>query len=260
MPVAVKKWHMDERQSPEQTKLFIREIECNKNCNHPNVARCFGGCTEPVVAMVMEFCEGADLYHFLHSRSVYTFGNIQDFALRMARGMAHVHERGIVHRDLKSTNFLVNREGDIKVCDFGLGRIAQLSSSLTMGRGSARWVAPEVLQTTHYDKSADVYSFGVVLWELCTRRLPYDEYEDARQVLHAVVTNQRLEIPRNIPPIYAEIMKQCWGPPERRPDFKTIIRALSGRVVPQEYEMRQLLHGPCRACKVSAPQVPQQRR
>lgn len=96
----------------------MREIECNqyvmvytvvkqdRNCDHHNVVKYYGYCMQPL-SLVMELIHGLDMFHFIHSRSLYSWGNVHDFLLYMSAGLAHVHSKGILHRDLKSTNFLV---------------------------------------------------------------------------------------------------------------------------------------------------------
>ena len=104
---------------------------------------------------------------------------IARMTLDIARGMTYLHNLSppILHRDLKSANILSDEKCQLKIADFGLSR--QMASSSTMTTcGTTRWVAPEVLQNGRYAESADVWSFGVVMWEMATRREPFEQLSD----------------------------------------------------------------------------------
>ncbi|EHA8587981.1 hypothetical protein COCNU_scaffold003768G000030 [Cocos nucifera] len=130
-----------------------------------------------------------------------------------ARGMNYLHNCTpvIVHRDLKSPNLLVDKNWVVKVCDFGLSRMKHntfLSSRSTAG--TAEWMAPEVLRNEPSDEKCDVFSFGVILWELCTLQQPW-EGMNPMQVVGAVGFQHRcLDIPDDIDPVIADIIKKCW--------------------------------------------------
>ena len=89
-----------------------------------------------------------------------------------ARGMDFLHKRGIVHRDMKAANLLIDEYDVVKVCDFGVARLkpSPLHSSgsshaeMTAETGTYRWMSPEVLEHKSYDHKADVYSFGITMW------------------------------------------------------------------------------------------------
>ncbi|OAY70760.1 Serine/threonine-protein kinase EDR1 [Ananas comosus] len=147
-----------------------------------------------------------------------------------ARGMNYLHNCTpiIVHRDLKSPNLLVDKNWVVKVCDFGLSRMKHstfLSSRSTAG--TAEWMAPEVLRNEPSDEKCDVFSFGVILWELCTLQQPW-EGMNPMQVVGAVgFQHRRLDIPDDMDPVIADIIKKCWQTdPKKRPSFSEIMAAL----------------------------------
>ncbi|KAG6491815.1 hypothetical protein ZIOFF_046753 [Zingiber officinale] len=151
-------------------------------------------------------------------------------SLDIARGMNYLHNCTpiIVHRDLKSPNLLVDKNWVVKVCDFGLSRIKHntfLSSRSTAG--TAEWMAPEVLRNEPSDEKCDVFSFGVILWELCTLQQPW-EGMNPMQVVGAVgFQDRRLDIPDDMDPIIAGIIRKCWQiNPKLRPSFAEIMAVL----------------------------------
>ncbi|KAG5041813.1 hypothetical protein JHK85_014289 [Glycine max] len=147
-----------------------------------------------------------------------------------ARGMNYLHNCTpvIVHRDLKSPNLLVDKNWVVKVCDFGLSRMKHstfLSSRSTAG--TAEWMAPEVLRNELSDEKCDVFSYGVILWELSTLQQPWGGMNPMQVVGAVGFQHRRLDIPDNVDPAIADIIRQCWQTdPKLRPTFAEIMAAL----------------------------------
>ncbi|XP_042468008.1 probable serine/threonine-protein kinase SIS8 [Zingiber officinale] len=229
--VAVKRFlHQDI--SSDALEEFISEVRIMKRLRHPNVVLFMGAITRvPNLSIVTEFLHRGSLFRLIHRPN-----NQLDerrrlrMALDIARGMNYLHNCTpvIVHRDLKSPNLLVDKNWVVKVCDFGLSRIKHntfLSSRSTAG--TAEWMAPEVLRNEPSDEKCDVFSFGVILWELCTLQQPWEGL-NPMQVVGAVGFQDRcLDIPDDIDPIIAGIIKKCWQiNPKMRPSFSEIMAAL----------------------------------
>jgi serine/threonine protein kinase len=163
--------------------------------------------------------------------------SIHRLGLDEARGVQFLHTgfpAPLIHRDLKSPNLLITQNWTLKVSDFGLSRFRHSSfeSLLTGQVGTFQWMAPEVIENKSYNESADVYSFGVNLWELATRRIPY---QGLAPVQVAVAVTARGERPsmdahtldESCPPELCVLIGQCWRQdPAERPSFEVIIREL----------------------------------
>lgn len=91
-----------------------------------------------------------------------------------------MHALGIVHRDIKSHNILIDHNLEVKVCDFGLARFkADIGKGSMQYAGTPVYMAPELFQKRQYDEKVDVFAFGALLWELSMRQVPYDGLEAA---------------------------------------------------------------------------------
>lgn len=95
-------------------------------------------------------------------------------AIDVARGMYYLHQRQIIHRDLKTANLLLDENNNVKIGDFGVARIMEQTGCMTAETGTYRWMAPEVIEHRPYDCKADVFSFGVLLWEMLTGEVSAD--------------------------------------------------------------------------------------
>jgi serine/threonine protein kinase len=145
-------------------------------------------------------------------------------ATDITNGMAFLHSKRIIHRDLKSTNILLDLNWRAKVADFGASRMLS-DSTLTTLPGTARYSAPEVFRRQHYTEKADVYSFGMVLWEMASLRVdPFPECRWAADIGELVVEGRRPEIPANCPPLFKVLIPKCWAQnAEERPTFADIL-------------------------------------
>lgn len=148
----------------------------------------------------------------------------------IARGMNYLHhcKPPIIHRDLKSSNLLVDKNWTVKVGDFGLSRVKHHTYLKTKsGRGTPQWMAPEILCNEQADEKSDVYSYGVVLWEITTEKIPWNDL-NPMQVIGAVgFMNRRLEIPKDVDPLWVSLMESCWcSEPQSRPTFQEILNKL----------------------------------
>ncbi|KFK26593.1 hypothetical protein AALP_AA8G268900 [Arabis alpina] len=229
--VAVKVFSKQEY-SEEIITSFRQEVSLMKRLRHPNVLLFMGAVTSPQrLCIVTEFLPRGSLFRLLQrNTSKLDWRRRIHMASDIARGMNYLHHCSppIIHRDLKSSNLLVDRNWTVKVADFGLSRIKHETYLTTKtGRGTPQWMAPEVLRNEAADEKSDVYSFGVILWELVTEKIPWENL-NAMQVIGAVgFMNQRLEVPKDVDPQWISLMESCWhSEPQGRPTFQEVMEKL----------------------------------
>ncbi|XP_024545123.1 dual specificity protein kinase shkD-like [Selaginella moellendorffii] len=215
--------------SPALLDDFRKEVAIMRKVRHPNVLLFMGAVATPDnLCIVTEFLPRGSLFRLLHRKTPgLDLRRRLRMALDIARGMNYLHhcKPPIVHRDLKSSNLLVDKDWTVKVGDFGLSRLKHATLLTTKsGRGTPQWMAPEVLRNEPSDERADVYSFGVIVWELATEQVPWDGMNPMQVVGAVGFMNQRLTIPPNTDPGFTALMEQCWqSDPKARPSFEEII-------------------------------------
>lgn len=229
--VAVKKF-LDQDFYGDALDEFRSEVRIMRRLRHPNIVLFMGAVTRPPnLSIVSEYLPRGSLYKILHRPGCQIDEKRRiKMAIDVAKGMNCLHTSvpTIVHRDLKSPNLLVDNNWTVKVCDFGLSRLKHstfLSSKSTAG--TPEWMAPEVLRNEQSNEKCDVYSFGVILWELATLRMPWSGMNPMQVVGAVGFQDRRLDIPKEIDPLVARIIWECWQKdPNLRPSFAQLTTAL----------------------------------
>ncbi|KAG8636520.1 serine/threonine-protein kinase pakF isoform X3 [Manihot esculenta] len=185
--VAVKVFSKQEY-SEDVILSFRQEVSLMKRLRHPNVLLFMGAVTSPQrLCIVTEFLPRGSLFRLLQRNTTkLDWRRRVHMALDITRGMNYLHHCNppIIHRDLKSSNLLVDRNWTVKVGDFGLSRLKHETYLTTKtGKGTPQWMAPEVLRNEPSDEKSDVYSFGVVMWELATEKIPWDNLNSMQLIL-----------------------------------------------------------------------------
>lgn len=221
-----------------EKKAFVVEVQQLSRISHENIIKLYGACTtQDPVCLVMEYAEGGSLYSLLHwthptqPAPIYTSSHVMSWALQCARGVEYLHgikPKGIIHRDLKPPNLLLTRCGTVlKICDFGTA--CDMKTYMTNNKGSAAWMAPEVFEGNNYTEKCDVFSFGIILWEMVSRRKPYEDMSgfNAFRIMWAVHNGTRPPLIADIPKPIEDLMTSCWDKePSKRPSFTRIVHIL----------------------------------
>jgi len=155
---------------PELARRLAQEAMALEGFDHPGLVRLLDtGVTGDQAYLVMEFLDGSNLAEILR-RGRLTPGTVAELGASVAGALAYVHERGVVHRDVKPANILVTRDGQARLGDFGIARLIDVSTLTLDGTtlGTAAYMAPEQLENHQVGPHADVWSLGLVLLECLT--------------------------------------------------------------------------------------------
>ena len=214
---------------PQQLEQdFANEVKIMLDCKFPNILALYGVCAElGHYAMVMEYMPRGSLYQLLHSDQEIPEELRWQIATDIAQGLAYLHGKGVLHRDLKSSNILLDEHFHAKIADFGLAKLKLESSSTTTSRrhiGTIRWRAPELFKRKATATLAtDVYSYGMVLWEITSRQIPFSDAQDEITAMGWIKDGEQEQIPEHCPKVWQEIIKECWQLPEQRPNAAKIV-------------------------------------
>jgi eukaryotic-like serine/threonine-protein kinase len=166
--------------SPEDLERFKREIRLARKITHRNVLRTFDyGEAEGVYFISMEFVRGYTLSELLdeaEGRKMPSRASV-GITRQICRGLHAAHEQGIIHRDIKPGNVLIDAKGEVKLMDFGIARMAETPEGVTQQGlivGTPHYMSPEQVQGKQLDARSDVYSMGVLIYELLVGKRPFE--------------------------------------------------------------------------------------
>ena len=174
----------------EERERFKIEAKAAAALNHPNIAHIYAiEETDNEMFIVMELIEGMELKEKIKTGPT----NIEEatnIAVQIAQGLQAAHKKGIIHRDIKSSNIMITQDGKVKIMDFGLAKIKGGTELTKIGAtvGTAAYMSPEQAKGEVFDQRTDIWSFGVVLYEMLTGKLPFKgEYEQS--VIYSVLND-----------------------------------------------------------------------
>ncbi|MFA1818618.1 Stk1 family PASTA domain-containing Ser/Thr kinase [Virgibacillus oceani] len=174
--VAIKVLRLEYANDEEFIARFDREAQSATSLSHPNIVNIYDvGEEEHILFMVMEYVDGMTLKEYILQRGPLKDHEALDIMKQITAAITHAHANGIVHRDIKPQNILMDSHGQVKVTDFGIA-MALSATSLTQTNsilGSVHYLSPEQARGGMATKKSDIYSIGIVLFELLTGRLPF---------------------------------------------------------------------------------------
>jgi serine/threonine-protein kinase len=174
--VALKILHPHFTEDEQYVERFRREARAVASLSHPNIVTILDrGEDEGRQFIVFELVEGRTLAEVLHEEGRLPVQHSLEIAIQVARGLGFAHEQGLVHRDVKPQNVILNGDGRAKVTDFGIARSLEVQGVTQSGAvlGTSNYIAPEQASGKPVDRTTDVYSLGVVLFELLTGEVPF---------------------------------------------------------------------------------------
>eukprot|EP01117_Protostelium_nocturnum_P007334 TRINITY_DN2624_c0_g1_i1.p1 TRINITY_DN2624_c0_g1~~TRINITY_DN2624_c0_g1_i1.p1 ORF type:complete len:1555 (-),score=571.21 TRINITY_DN2624_c0_g1_i1:63-4487(-) len=211
---------------------FLKETLFLRKLRHPNIYLFMGTCIrDGDLYIVTEYMEKGSLKTMLaKEKKRLNWQLVLRMALDIASGMNYLHSYKpiIIHRDLKTGNILVDKDLNLKICDFGVAKFMQKENKVTRNYFSTvAWSSPELLENGGYTEKADIYSFGLVLWSILTGVEPWETKNEFQTIYAVLTSDERPIIPEGTIPKVKELIEICWArEPSVRPPFGKIIEML----------------------------------
>uniref|UniRef100_H3APE6 non-specific serine/threonine protein kinase n=1 Tax=Latimeria chalumnae TaxID=7897 RepID=H3APE6_LATCH len=168
------------RMSSKEREESRREVAVLANMKHPNIVQYKESFEESgCLYIVMDYCEGGDLFKRINTQKGILFSEdqkqIMDWFVQICLALKHVHDRKILHRDIKSQNIFLTKEGTVQLGDFGIARV--LNSTVELARtciGTPYYLSPEICENKPYNNKSDIWALGCVLYEMCTLKHAFE--------------------------------------------------------------------------------------
>lgn len=174
--VAIKVLRMEFVNDPEFVERFDREAQAATSLSHPNIVSIYDvGEEDDILYIVMEYVKGLTLKEYIQEHRPLSIEKANDIMEQLTSAIHHAHEMGLIHRDIKPQNVLIDEKGKVKVTDFGIA-VALSATALTQTNsvlGSVHYLSPEQARGGKATKMSDIYSLGIVFYELVTGQLPF---------------------------------------------------------------------------------------
>ena len=174
--VAIKVLRPEFANDPEFIERFDREAQAATSLSHPNIVSIYDvGEEDNILYIVMEYVDGPTLKEYVMKNGPLQVEEALDIMEQLTSAIQHAHETGLIHRDIKPQNVLIDRNGKVKITDFGIA-VALSATALTQTNsvlGSVHYLSPEQARGGKATKLSDIYSLGIVFYELLTGQLPF---------------------------------------------------------------------------------------
>ncbi len=174
--VALKLLRPDIASDPKTIKRFRNEMKFTRQIPHRNVCKMYDlGESEGTAYITMEYVRGENLRSFIKRSGQLTISKAISLCKQVCEGLEEAHRLGVIHRDLKSGNIMIDKDGNAQIMDFGIARSMKIADDTGAGVlvGTPEYMSPEQVETNNVDRRADLYSLGIVLFEMLTGSVPF---------------------------------------------------------------------------------------
>jgi len=231
-PVALKFIRARHR-SPERERQFIEELRLGREISHPNVCRLHDiGDFDGSVFISMEYIDGEDLASLLRRIGRLPDDKALALAREMCAGLAAAHDRGIVHRDFKPANVMIDGRGHARITDFGLARFEGTETDDGHVSGTPSYMAPEQFEGAPGSVATDIFALGLTLFELWTGERVFDATSMSGILeQHRAGAEDAIRRARDLDPAIAALIERCVArdPAQRPPSARGVLATLPGR-------------------------------
>lgn len=230
--VAIKVLREEYEDDPEYKERFKREAEVNKKLNHPNVVNSIdSGFVSGISYIAFEYVDGQTLKEVITEHGKMDQDEAVHCALSILAALSHAHQRGIIHRDVKSQNVMITRNGQVKIADFGIAGLADTKTLTSDGNvmGSVHYFSPEQAKGMRATSASDLYSVGIILYEMLTGHVPFEgETAVSVAMMHLMETPKPVSEQANVSRAVELIMERALKkePRERYQNAESMIRDL----------------------------------
>jgi tetratricopeptide (TPR) repeat protein/predicted Ser/Thr protein kinase len=198
----------------ETIARFRNELRLARRISHKNVCRMYDLNHEQGTQFItMEYVEGENLKSLMRRMGPFSVGKAASVARQVCEGLAEAHRLGVVHRDLKPQNIMIDNEGNVRIMDFGIARSLK-GKGITDTRvmiGTPEYMSPEQVEGAEVDGRADIYALGIILYELLTGKVPFEG-----DTALSVALKQKTELPRDprglnpqVPEAFSSLILRC---------------------------------------------------
>ncbi|QRW20101.1 STE/STE11 kinase [Rhizoctonia solani] len=207
--VAVKQILLSDVPKSELGEL-MSEINLLKILDHPNIVKYKGYVkTRDCLYIILEYCENGSLHNICKRFGKFPENLVAVYIAQVLDGLVYLHEQGVIHRDIKGANILTNKDGTVKLADFGVATTPTGAINDAAVVGSPYWMAPEVIEQSGATTASDIWSVGCVVIELLEGHPPY-HFLDPMPALFRIVQDDCPPIPEGASPVVKDFLYQCF--------------------------------------------------
>ncbi|XP_052144527.1 mitogen-activated protein kinase kinase kinase 3-like isoform X1 [Oryza glaberrima] len=188
---------LDDSHSKERLRQLNQEIDMLKQLSHQNIVQYYGSeLADEALSIYLEYVSGGSIHKLLREYGPFKEPVIRNYTRQILSGLAYLHGRNTVHRDIKGANILVGPNGEVKLADFGMAKHVTSFAEIRSFRGSPYWMAPEVVMNNKgYNLAVDIWSLGCTIIEMATAKHPWYPYEDVAAIFKIANSKDIPEIP-----------------------------------------------------------------
>lgn len=203
----------------------MMEIDLLKNLNHPNIVKYHGFVkTQDTLNIILEYCENGSLHSICRKFGKFPENLVAVYMYQVLKGLAYLHEQGVIHRDIKGANILTTKDGNSKLADFGVATTTILATgSVENGvAGTPNWMAPEIIELNGATTASDIWSVGCTVIELLTGKPPYHNLGQM-PAMFAIVNDDHPAFPEGASPVALDFLGQCF---QKDPNLRVTAKKL----------------------------------
>ncbi|CAN6244685.1 unnamed protein product [Urochloa humidicola] len=229
---------LDDSKSKERLRQLNQEVDILRQLSHQNIVQYYGSeLTDEALSIYIEYVSGGSIHKLLGDYGPFKEPVIRNYTRQILSGLAYLHGRKTVHRDIKGANILVAPNGEVKLADFGVAKHITSYAEIHSFRGSPYWMAPEVIMNKNgYSLEVDIWSLGCTVIEMGTGKHPWYPHEDVPAMFKIVNTKAIPEIPESFSKEGKDFLSLCL---KRNPAQRPSATQLLGHPFVQDHQAQR---------------------